>query len=99
MLFHCSALLSAEERGQVFLYFGCRHRNKDFLYRQELGEFDKQCLVELHINKLIVKLIVLYKCILMIMRDNEMRLTQRRYKSIKGYMSFASMYVVFVFSI
>ncbi|XP_078337816.1 NADPH oxidoreductase A-like isoform X1 [Crassostrea virginica] len=30
------ALLSAEERGQVFLYFGCRHRNKDFLYREEL---------------------------------------------------------------
>ncbi|CAB1316562.1 unnamed protein product [Coregonus sp. 'balchen'] len=27
--------------GETILYFGCRHRNEDFLYQQELEEFEK----------------------------------------------------------
>ncbi|KAJ8312637.1 hypothetical protein KUTeg_010010 [Tegillarca granosa] len=27
-----------ENPGPVYLYFGCRHRNKDFLYKEELGK-------------------------------------------------------------
>ncbi|KAK1800367.1 hypothetical protein P4O66_005591 [Electrophorus voltai] len=30
-----------EEVGETILYFGCRHRNEDFLYQEELQEFEK----------------------------------------------------------
>ncbi|XP_062341507.1 NADPH--cytochrome P450 reductase-like isoform X1 [Osmerus eperlanus] len=30
-----------KEVGETILYFGCRHRNKDFLYQQQLEEFEK----------------------------------------------------------
>ena len=28
-----------ENTGETVLYFGCRHRNKDYLYRKELGNY------------------------------------------------------------
>ena len=31
-----SAVLTGA-RGENILYFGCRHRHKDFLYKEELG--------------------------------------------------------------
>ncbi|XP_076876403.1 NADPH--cytochrome P450 reductase isoform X7 [Brachyhypopomus gauderio] len=30
-----------EEVGETILYFGCRHRHEDFLYQEELQEFEK----------------------------------------------------------
>jgi len=33
-----TAVLSGA-RGENILYFGCRHKDKDFLYREELGTF------------------------------------------------------------
>ena len=34
-IFLCAALSKA--KGKNLLYFGCRHKDKDFLYKQELG--------------------------------------------------------------
>ena len=33
-----TAVLSGA-KGENILYFGCRHKDKDFLYRDELGKF------------------------------------------------------------
>ena len=33
-----TAVLSGA-KGENILYFGCRHKDKDFLYRKELGKF------------------------------------------------------------
>ena len=33
-----TAVLSGA-KGENILYFGCRHKDKDFLYREELGKF------------------------------------------------------------
>uniref|UniRef100_A0A672PJC8 NADPH--cytochrome P450 reductase n=1 Tax=Sinocyclocheilus grahami TaxID=75366 RepID=A0A672PJC8_SINGR len=30
-----------KEAGETILYFGCRHKNEDFLYQQELEEFER----------------------------------------------------------
>lgn len=30
-----------KEVGETELYFGCRHKNEDFLYQEELEEFEK----------------------------------------------------------
>ncbi|XP_059389579.1 NADPH--cytochrome P450 reductase-like isoform X1 [Carassius carassius] len=30
-----------KEVGETVLYYGCRHKNEDFLYQEELGEFEK----------------------------------------------------------
>ncbi|XP_061189647.1 NADPH oxidoreductase A-like [Saccostrea echinata] len=35
------ALISEEDRGMTLLYFGCRHKNKDFLYREELEKWQE----------------------------------------------------------
>lgn len=39
------ALLSEEERGKIVLYFGCRHKNKDFLYRNELENLEEKSVI------------------------------------------------------
>jgi cytochrome P450/NADPH-cytochrome P450 reductase len=36
------------ELGEAILFFGCRRRDEDYLYREELEAFDAQGLVELH---------------------------------------------------
>ena len=36
------------KNASIRVYFGCRHENHDFLYRNELGSFAKQGLIELH---------------------------------------------------
>lgn len=37
----CCISLSGKDVGETILYFGCRHRNQDFMYQQELEEFEK----------------------------------------------------------
>lgn len=37
----CCVSLSGKDVGETILYFGCRRRNEDFLYQQELEEFEK----------------------------------------------------------
>ena len=37
-----------QNRGEAHLYFGCRHPDQDFLYREELEQAAKDGLVELH---------------------------------------------------
>lgn len=32
---------TGKDVGETVLYFGCRHRNEDFLYQQELEEFER----------------------------------------------------------
>lgn len=39
------AVLSQEDRGQILLYFGCRHKNKDFLYRDELENLAEKSVI------------------------------------------------------
>lgn len=39
------ALLSEEDRGIIYLYFGCRHKNKDFLYRDELENLEEKSVI------------------------------------------------------
>lgn len=38
-----------KEVGETILYFGCRHRNEDFLYQQELEEFEKAGVLTLNV--------------------------------------------------
>uniref|UniRef100_A0AAR2LZ04 NADPH--cytochrome P450 reductase n=1 Tax=Pygocentrus nattereri TaxID=42514 RepID=A0AAR2LZ04_PYGNA len=39
-----------KETGEAILYFGCRHRNEDFIYQEELEEFEKAgVLTQLHV--------------------------------------------------
>uniref|UniRef100_A0A8C1JHC8 NADPH--hemoprotein reductase n=1 Tax=Cyprinus carpio TaxID=7962 RepID=A0A8C1JHC8_CYPCA len=33
--------VAGKEVGETILYFGCRHKNEDFLYQQELEEFER----------------------------------------------------------
>ena len=44
------AILKAQgaELGDAMLFFGCRHRDHDFLYREELEQFDADSIVSLH---------------------------------------------------
>lgn len=35
--------------GETVLYFGCRKRNEDFLYGEELLEYEKKGLLKLHV--------------------------------------------------
>ncbi|XP_062601583.1 NADPH oxidoreductase A-like [Saccostrea cucullata] len=41
------ALVNEEDRGMTFLYFGCRHRDKDFLYREELEKLQENFVLRL----------------------------------------------------
>ncbi|XP_048746472.2 NADPH oxidoreductase A-like [Ostrea edulis] len=41
------ALLKEEDRGQTYIYFGCRHRDKDFLYREELEKWNEAAVLQL----------------------------------------------------
>lgn len=34
-------LVAGKEVGETVLYYGCRHRNEDFLYQEELEQFEK----------------------------------------------------------
>lgn len=38
-----------ENPGPVYLYFGCRHRNKDFLYKEELEKWEQNGLISLKV--------------------------------------------------
>jgi cytochrome P450 / NADPH-cytochrome P450 reductase len=40
---------SGKKLGPAMLFFGCRHPDQDFLYRQELGEMAAKGFVELHV--------------------------------------------------
>lgn len=33
--------LTGKEVGETVLYFGCRHKNEDFIYQEELEEAEK----------------------------------------------------------
>lgn len=33
--------VAGKEVGETILYFGCRRKNEDFLYQQELEEFER----------------------------------------------------------
>lgn len=33
--------VAGKDVGETILYFGCRHRNEDFLYQQELEDFER----------------------------------------------------------
>lgn len=34
-------LFLGKEVGETVMYFGCRHKNEDYLYQEELGEAEK----------------------------------------------------------
>ena len=36
------------ECGENLLFFGCRHESKDFIYKDELKEFEKEGVITLH---------------------------------------------------
>ena len=43
-------LATGKETVETILYFGCRHRNEDFIYQEELEEFEKAgVLTQLHV--------------------------------------------------
>lgn len=43
-------LLTGKEVGETVMYFGCRHKNEDYIYQEELEEAEKnQVLTQLNV--------------------------------------------------
>lgn len=46
----CACACAGKEVGETVLYFGCRHKAEDYLYEEELTEFNNSgVLTHLHV--------------------------------------------------